>query len=91
MVSLKVLDILGREVATLVAEYKTAGIHEARFDATMMSSGIYFYRLDAGGKSVVQRMVLINNIIWLYPQCPTERAQDKFPVLVRLLDALGFR
>ena len=59
MVSLKVLDILGREVATLVAEYKTAGIYEARFDATMISSGIYFYRLDAGGKSVVQRMVLI--------------------------------
>lgn len=59
MVSLKVFDILGRAVTTLVAEFKTAGIHEARFDATMISSGIYFYRLDAGGKSVVERMVLI--------------------------------
>jgi len=59
MVSLKVLDILGREVTTLAAEYKTAGMHEVRFNASSISSGIYFYKLEAGGKSAIQKMVLV--------------------------------
>jgi len=46
MVRLSVYDILGREVSVLVNEQKNAGVHEVRFDAGEMSSGMYFYRLQ---------------------------------------------
>jgi len=49
--SLKVYDILGNEVATLINEEKEAGIYEVEFDATGIPSGIYFYRLTAGDPS----------------------------------------
>jgi hypothetical protein len=45
-VSLKVYDILGREIATLVNENKQAGNYEILFNAKELSSGVYFYRLD---------------------------------------------
>ncbi|MFO7526662.1 MAG: T9SS type A sorting domain-containing protein, partial [Ignavibacteriaceae bacterium] len=45
--TLKVYDLLGREVATLVDEYKPAGSYEVEFDASGLSSGIYYYRLSA--------------------------------------------
>ena len=47
-VSLKVYDVLGKDVATLVSEQKPAGIYEIEFDASNLSSGIYYYRLVAG-------------------------------------------
>ncbi len=47
-VSLKVYDVLGNDVATLVSEQKPAGIYEIEFDASNLSSGIYYYRLVAG-------------------------------------------
>jgi len=46
-VSLKVLDVLGQEVKTLVQESKSSGVHEEKFDATGLASGVYFYRLIA--------------------------------------------
>ncbi len=46
-VSLKVFDIIGREVATIVSEEMSAGIHSRQWIASKMSSGIYFYRLQA--------------------------------------------
>ena len=45
--TLKVYDLLGREVAILVNEYKPAGSYEVKFDASSLSSGIYFYQLRA--------------------------------------------
>lgn len=45
IVSLKVFDVLGREVQTLVNEFKTSGTHSVEFNASNLSSGIYFYRL----------------------------------------------
>ena len=45
-VSLKVYDVLGKEIATLVGAEKPAGIYEADFDATGLSSGLYLYRLQ---------------------------------------------
>jgi hypothetical protein len=46
-VSLKVFDILGREVATLVSEVQDSGFKTVEFDAAGLSSGVYFYRLLA--------------------------------------------
>ena len=56
-VRLSVHDLLGREVSVLVNERKDAGVHEARFDASGLSSGVYLYRLTAG--SVVQSRKLV--------------------------------
>ena len=58
-VELKVFDILGREVTTLTREVQKAGNHRATFDARNLASGIYFYRLKAGGFVETKRMMLI--------------------------------
>ncbi|MGH2575996.1 MAG: choice-of-anchor B family protein [Ignavibacteria bacterium] len=58
-VSIKVYDILGRQAATLVDEYKTAGDHHIKYDAVNLSSGVYFYKLDAEGFSQTKKMNLI--------------------------------
>lgn len=57
-VSLKVLDVLGREVATLVDEYRQPGVYLARWDATGFPSGVYFYRIRAGGFTDTKKMIL---------------------------------
>lgn len=58
---LKVYDILGREVKTLLNEYKTAGLHkiEFRIEKDQLASGIYFYRLQAGNFIETKKMVLM--------------------------------
>ncbi|MDE3057415.1 MAG: endo-1,4-beta-xylanase [Bacteroidota bacterium] len=58
-VTLKVYDILGREVATLVNERKVPGVYEVNFDASNLSSGMYFYSLRAGNDSAVREMLLL--------------------------------
>ena len=59
-VSLKVFDILGREVATLINnEELHAGKHEIEFDASKLSSGIYFYQLRGGNFSETKKMLLL--------------------------------
>jgi hypothetical protein len=58
-VSLKVYDMLGREVVTLVNEDKTAGYYSVAFDASRLSSGIYFYRLITGSFTEIKKMVLL--------------------------------
>lgn len=57
-VSLRVFNLLGQEVATLVDEYRTAGTHLATFDAQNLPSGIYIYRLESGAQSVTRKMML---------------------------------
>jgi hypothetical protein len=57
-VTLKVYDVLGREVATLVNEIQDAGVYLATFDGTRLASGVYFYRLTASGKDQVRKMLL---------------------------------
>ncbi len=58
-VSLKVFDILGREVSTLVNEELQQGTYERTLDATALASGIYTYRLQAAGLSQTRRLVLL--------------------------------
>ena len=59
LVKLKVYDMLGREVASLVNKELTAGSYEYTFDGAKLSSGVYFYRIDAGDFSEVKKMTLI--------------------------------
>jgi hypothetical protein len=58
-VSIKVYDLLGREVATLVNEKKPAGEYEVEFDGNRLPSGIYFYQLKAGEFSETKKMILL--------------------------------
>ena len=57
--TLKVYDVLGNKVATLVNEYRDAGSYELDFNASSLSSGIYFYRLSAGSFVQTKKMLLI--------------------------------
>ncbi|MBM4175633.1 MAG: T9SS type A sorting domain-containing protein [Ignavibacteria bacterium] len=59
-VTLKVYDVLGREVQTLVNEFKQAGKHLVKFSAANnLSSGVYFYKLTAGKFSELKKMILL--------------------------------
>jgi serine protease AprX len=58
--TLKVYDVLGREIATLVNEYQTAGLKPSvRFDGSSHASGVYFYRLKSGEFTAVKKLVLL--------------------------------
>lgn len=58
-VVLKVYDVLGNEVATLVDEYRSAGVYEVRFNASLLSSGLYFYQLRTGDYIQTRKMLLM--------------------------------
>lgn len=58
-VSLKIYDILGREVTTLVNEEKVQGKYTTQFNASRLSSGVYFCRITAGKFNAVKKMMLI--------------------------------
>ncbi|MBK9099911.1 MAG: T9SS type A sorting domain-containing protein [bacterium] len=62
-VTLKVFDVLGNEVATLVNEYKPAGTHEVEFNTSSInqipSSGVYFYQVKAGEFVSTKKMILL--------------------------------
>ena len=62
-VSLKVYDVLGNEIATLVDEYKPAGIYEVEFNSVSsiqnLTSGIYFYQLKAGDFVQSKKMIFL--------------------------------
>lgn len=58
-VQLKIYDILGNEVATLVNEDKPAGSYEVQFEANNLSSGVYFYTIKAGNFIATKKMILL--------------------------------
>ena len=58
-VSIKVFDILGKEVATLVNEEKPVGSYEVQFKGNSLTSGIYFYQLKAGDYSETKKMIFL--------------------------------
>jgi hypothetical protein len=57
-VTLKVFDVLGREVSTLVNETRVAGNYSVDFDGSRLSSGVYFYRIQAGDFISIKKMML---------------------------------
>jgi hypothetical protein len=57
--TLKVFDLLGREISTLVREDKSPGNYEVRFDASGLPSGIYFYKLQVGKFNETKKMILL--------------------------------
>jgi len=59
LVSLKVYDILGKEVKSLVNEFKQPGYYKVQFDGNSFSSGVYFYELRSGEFVTRKRMVLL--------------------------------
>jgi len=59
IVSLKVYDVLGKEIATLVNEEKPAGIYEVNFNAVNLPAGVYFYRLQTGDFVQTKKMILL--------------------------------
>jgi hypothetical protein len=57
--SLKIYDLLGNEVATLLDEYKPAGIYKVEFNASDLPSGIYFYKMQANAFTKTKKLILI--------------------------------
>jgi len=58
-VSLKIFDVLGNEIATLINEYKLVGFHEIELSEVNLPSGIYFYRIISGEYSQTKKMILL--------------------------------
>jgi len=59
LVTIRVYDVLGNEIATLVDEEKQAGNYEVDFDASQLSSGFYFYKLTSGQLVKTRKMILL--------------------------------
>ena len=57
--TLKIYDVLGNEIMTLIDEYKPAGRYEVDFNASTFTSGVYFYQLKAGEYTAVKKMILL--------------------------------
>jgi hypothetical protein len=59
LVTIKVYDLLGKEIATLVNEVKNAGSYVVDFNTSTLASGVYFYKMEVNGFREVKRMTLI--------------------------------
>jgi len=59
LVVLKVFDICGREIRTLVNERQNAGSHSVQFNASDLPSGVYFYKIEAGKYQDVKKLLLL--------------------------------
>ncbi len=57
--TIKIFNILGKEIATLINEQKEAGKHELDFDASGLNSGVYFYKIEAGSFIETKKMILM--------------------------------
>jgi hypothetical protein len=58
-ISLKVFNLLGQEISTLINEEQSAGNYEVKFDASQLSSGTYIYKLDAGNFTSTKKMIVL--------------------------------
>jgi hypothetical protein len=57
--SLRIYDVLGKEVAVLVNQKQSAGNYEVKFDGTKLASGVYFYKLQAGDFISIKKLILM--------------------------------
>jgi hypothetical protein len=58
-VKLDVYDLMGQKVSTLVNAVQTQGIHEARFNASALASGVYFYKFESTNKIITGKLILM--------------------------------
>ncbi|MCK7516799.1 MAG: T9SS type A sorting domain-containing protein [Ignavibacteriales bacterium] len=58
-VTLKVYDVLGKEITTLVNEERGIGVYETAFNASSLTSGVYFYQLVTENQSISRKMILM--------------------------------
>ena len=59
MVTIKIYNVLGKEIATLVNEYKKSGRYHTEFNGSGIASGVYIYRIQAGEYTASRKMVLL--------------------------------
>jgi len=59
LVELKIYDVLGREIKTLIQKEQSPGIYTVEFDGSRLASGVYFYKLQAGSYSAVKKLLLM--------------------------------
>ncbi len=59
LIMIKIYDILGNEIATLVNEEKAPGLYDIKFDAAGLSSGVYFYTITYGSNFITRKMMLV--------------------------------
>jgi hypothetical protein len=59
LVTIKVYDVLGREIANLVNEQKTAGSYNVQFNGSALASGVYFYRMQSGDFVQTKKLLLM--------------------------------
>ncbi len=59
-VSLEILDVLGRRITTLVHDQMAPGIHSCEWSPTNVASGVYYYRLQAGGVAITKKLILLH-------------------------------
>ena len=57
--TIKIYDLLGREVSVILDEWKTAGQHHIKFDGAGLVSGLYLYRMKAGNFNKVRKFLLL--------------------------------
>jgi hypothetical protein len=58
-VEVKVFDVLGREIVTLINEEQASGIHEVEFNGTELASGLYIYKIQGGDFVETKKMILL--------------------------------
>ena len=58
-VTMKIYDVLGKEISTLINREEPAGVHEFDFDAGKLASGIYLYKIKAGTFEQTRKMILL--------------------------------
>lgn len=58
-VTIKIYDVLGKEVITLINEFRSAGRYNVTFNGENFSSGLYYYKIESGNFSQVKKMILI--------------------------------
>jgi len=58
IIQIKIYDILGKEIKTILNEFTQAGNYEVEFDGSNLPSGVYFYRLKANNYSLTKKMLL---------------------------------